>query len=167
MGAAKDEAFCAERTRRPGPAGHGGPLGLRLVEPVQADEEHVAVAGGGQESRIEARAGVTRERRGVRGVSLDGQQGPGAAQALDVTRGHDLAPFRLPKRDELPLLTRTSRGEDGHVALDLRLVRRIGYGTRGDLPHRRTEDAPSGGAGELPAQRLEMRAGDLRPERRP
>ena len=57
--------------------------------------------------------------------------------------------------------------EDGHVDLDLRLVRRIGDGARGHLPHGRAEDAPSLGPGELPAQRLEMRAGDLRPERRP
>ena len=75
--------------------------------------------------------------------------------------------FASPSEMTRPRLTGPAGREDGHVDLDLRLVRRIGDGARGHLPHRGTEDAPSLGAGELPAQRLEVRAGDLRPERRP
>ena len=100
-------------------------------------------------------------------VPLDGQQGAGPAQALDVAQAHDLAPLRLAEGDHRPWLTGPGRAEDGHVDVDLRLIRRIGDGSRGHLPHRDTEDAPALGPGELPAQRLEMWAGHLRPERRP
>src|SRR5262249_22510844 len=68
-----------------GPDRHDEPLGLRLVEPLQADQHQFAAPRGLLEGRLETCTGVARQDGHGRVVSLHRKQGAGAAQALDVT----------------------------------------------------------------------------------
>src|ERR1700722_12483995 len=98
------------------------------------------VALAGLQFAVEARTGIA-GKHGVLGVeSLDGEQVPGTAQALDVVQVHNLVPLRLAEGENLARPAVLGRREHRDVDLDLGPVGRVRDHPGPYLPGRTPED---------------------------